>query len=154
MRMLRLAPHPYSLAAAREWIASHVVEQGQGTAFRFVIEHDGRIIGTCDVDEIDDRSGALGYWLEQDAWGRGFATEAATAVAEFAFTQLGLLSLTSGHASDNPNSGRVLAKLGFRKVGQTRIWSMPRKGEIDQIRYEMVRADWRLPTLARSLSCV
>ena len=154
IRMLPLAPHPYALAAAREWIASHVVEQGLGTAFRFVIEHDWRMIGTCDVDEIDDFSGALGYWLEKDTWGRGFATEAAAAVVEFAFMRLGLLCLTSGHASDNPGSGRVLAKLGFRNVGQARIWSMPRNGEIDQIRYEMARAEWRRPTPARSLSCV
>jgi [ribosomal protein S5]-alanine N-acetyltransferase len=137
VRMVRLAPHPYTLAHAQEWIATHAAERDAGTAFRFVVERDGRMIGVCDVDEIAAGVGDLGYWLDEAAWGQGVATEAARAVVAFSLGTLGLARLTSGHAADNPNSGRVLAKLGFRKIGETRKWSNPRNGEIDQWKYEL-----------------
>lgn len=137
--MLRLAPYAYTLADAQAWIASHAVEREAGTAHRFVVEHDGRMIGTCDVDEIANSTGDLGYWLDEAEWGRGLATEAARAVMAFSFGELALTRLTSGHAADNPNSGRILTKLGFARAGQTRVWSKPRGVEIDQMKYELKR---------------
>jgi RimJ/RimL family protein N-acetyltransferase len=101
---------------------------------------DGRMIGTCDIDEIADNTGDLGYWLDETEWGRGFATEAARAVTAFGFGQLALTRLTSGHAADNPNSGRILTKLGFVAAGRTRLWSKPRAAEIDQLKYELPRS--------------
>jgi [ribosomal protein S5]-alanine N-acetyltransferase len=138
--MLRLAPHPYTLPDAKAWIASHQVERDAGTAHRFVIECEGRMIGTCDVDEIADGTGDLGYWLDEAEWGRGYATEAARAVMAFSFGPLALTRLTSGHAADNPSSGRILTKLGFTRTGQARLWSKPRGAEIDQLKYELLRA--------------
>jgi len=142
IRMVRLAPYPYSLDAARTWIATHAGERDAGTAFRFVIEAEGRMIGSCDLDEIDGGRGDLGYWLEEASWGRGFASEAARAVARFGFEPLGLARLTSGRAADNAASGRVLTKLGFQEIERVRVWSNPRGMEIDQIRYELPRGAW------------
>jgi ribosomal-protein-alanine N-acetyltransferase len=139
--MLRLAPYPYTLTDAETWITSHEVELNAGTAHRFVVEREGRMIGTCDVDEIANATGDLGYWLDESEWGRGYATEAARAVMAFSFGPLDLTCLTSGHSADNPNSGRILTKLGFTRVGQARLWSKPRGAEIDQLKYELQRAD-------------
>ena len=129
-RMLRMAPWPTSAALNREWLATHPVEWRAGTAYRFAIIRHGRLIGCADVDEIDGGEGKLGYWLEQDAWGRGYASEAARAVVDFAFGRLGLDRLRTGHASDNPASGLVLSKLGFEPTGHTRVWSRPRTGRV------------------------
>jgi RimJ/RimL family protein N-acetyltransferase len=139
IRMLRLAPHPYTLNDAEAWIASHAGERAAGTAHRFVVERDGLMIGTCDIDEIAGSTGDLGYWLDEPEWGRGLATEAARAVTAHGFGRLGLDRLTSGHAADNPNSGRILTELGFTCTGRTRLWSKPRASEIDQLKYEMRR---------------
>jgi [ribosomal protein S5]-alanine N-acetyltransferase len=49
---------------------------------------------------------------------------------------LALTRLTSGHAEDNPASGRILTKLGFRETGCGEVWSEPRRGMIRQIWYE------------------
>lgn len=137
IRMVRLAPYPFTRAHADEWIAGHEAERIAGTAFRFMIEEKGRVIGTCDLDEIDGERGDIGYWLDEAAWGRGIATEAGRAVADFGLKQLHLPRLTSGRAADNVASGRVLTKLGFREIGRARVWSNPRNEEIDQIRYEL-----------------
>jgi hypothetical protein len=47
--------------------------------------------------------------------------------------------LTSGHASDKPDSGRVLEKLGFSRSDDTTVWSLPRQTQIVRRRYAMRR---------------
>ncbi|MBL8922142.1 MAG: GNAT family N-acetyltransferase [Myxococcaceae bacterium] len=56
----------------------------------------------------------LGYRLARDAWGRGYATEAAIAAAAFAFTSLGLTELLAFTATTNGPSRRVMEKVGMR----------------------------------------
>ncbi|MFL6802044.1 MAG: GNAT family N-acetyltransferase, partial [Sphingomicrobium sp.] len=57
-----------------------------------------------------------GYWIARHAWGRGYATEACTALIAIART-LALPCLEGSHFLDNPASGRVLEKLGFEPLG-------------------------------------
>jgi RimJ/RimL family protein N-acetyltransferase len=58
----------------------------------------------------------MGYWIARAFWGRGFASEAGTALIDIART-LGLASLEGSHFLDNPASARVLEKLGFEPIG-------------------------------------
>jgi len=136
-RMLRLAPYPQSVEEKRAWLVSHEAEWIAGEAYRFAITENGVVIGCADVDEIATGLNEVGYWLDEACWGRGLATEAATAVAAFALGPLGLTRLTSGHAFDNPGSGRVLTKLGFRWTEDVTVWSLPRQAEIVQRRYAL-----------------
>ena len=128
--MLRLASYPPELNAIGDWLDGHKAEWERGVAYRFAVMLDDHLIGCADIDEIADGSGDLGYWLDEKFWGRGLASEAAASVLHFALHVLGLVRLRSGHASDNPASGRVLEKLGFRLVGETTKWSRPRGEEI------------------------
>jgi len=133
--MLRMAAWPPDPVALAGWFADHARERATGEAFRFAILAEGRMIGLVDVDEIAAGEGDLGYWLEKGAWGRGYAFEAAQALVRFAFLEIGLARLRSGHAADNPASGAVLKKLGFRWIGSASVPSRPGGGEIDQERY-------------------
>jgi RimJ/RimL family protein N-acetyltransferase len=56
----------------------------------------------------------LGWTLERAAWGRGFATEAATAVGDWAFRELQPGRLISLIRPDNVRSLRVAQKVGER----------------------------------------
>jgi RimJ/RimL family protein N-acetyltransferase len=66
------------------------------------------------TDEIE-----MGYWIARPHWGLGYATEAGRALIDIARHSLGLGKLSAGHFLDNPASGRVLQKLGFRPLGLT-----------------------------------
>ena len=59
----------------------------------------------------------LAYRLARASWGRGIATEAATALAERAFVRAGLPSLVAVTFPENVASQRVLGKVGFRHDG-------------------------------------
>ncbi|WDZ75068.1 GNAT family N-acetyltransferase [Ensifer adhaerens] len=139
-RMLRMAQFPPSLDDMTGWFAEHQGEWTSGTAFRFAIERAGRMIGVVDLDEIDGDQGELGYWLEKPSWGQGYALEAAQAVVDFAFRVLGLTTLRSGHAADNPASGKVLVKLGFRPHRTVQKASRSRGEEILHQSYSLTPA--------------
>jgi [ribosomal protein S5]-alanine N-acetyltransferase len=55
----------------------------------------------------------LGYRLHRDHWGRGYATEAAEAILQVGFGQMGLTQIHALVDVANLGSRRVLAKLGF-----------------------------------------
>jgi RimJ/RimL family protein N-acetyltransferase len=59
----------------------------------------------------------VGYRLARRAWGRGIATEAASALVDHAFSRLALPRVVAVVYPDNLPSRRVLAKLGFVSDG-------------------------------------
>ncbi len=59
----------------------------------------------------------IGYWFGVRYWGRGYATEAAQALVDHAFGDLGREVLHAGARVSNPASRRVLEKCGFQWTG-------------------------------------
>lgn len=81
-----------------------------------VRQEDQRLIGFCglSMQTIDDqRQVEIGYRLARDAWGVGYATEAAMAARDYGFQQLGLARLIAIIDPANVASQRVAAKLGM-----------------------------------------
>ena len=75
-----------------------------------------QLIGECGLARRPSGSVELGYWIAKPFWGRGYATEACSALVDIART-IGLKSLEGSHFVDNPASARVLRKLGFESLG-------------------------------------
>jgi len=139
-QMLRMADYPPTRQAMAAWLATAPRDWADGSAFRFAVIQDEAVIGYVDIDEIADGWGDLGYWFDESGWGAGLATEAAAAVRDFAFRVLNLDGLRSGHAADNPASGKALLKLGFTHVADERRRSRPRSVMITHRVYRLVRA--------------
>lgn len=149
-RMLTMAAFPPDRQDMAKWFAGHPDEWRSGRAYRFAIEREGRMIGLVDIDGITGESGTLGYWLERQAWGHGYAFEAAAAAVQFAFGTVGLMRLGAGHAADNPASGRVLDKLGFRPIDMVERFSTPRGQTILQQRYQLPRPSGQTGEMERA----
>ena len=114
--MLSKVPWPYALGDAQEFLSQPRREKD---AFFLILSHEADypcIVGGIGIAPDTDGH-ELGYWLAPHAWGRGYATEAGRAVVAIARHALGLKRLHAGHFIDNPASGRVLTKLGFRPTG-------------------------------------
>ena len=117
VRMLAKVPWPYALADAETYLSR---QRGPDEVSLLILSHDEvypRPIGAIGLAPDADGH-ELGYWLTPEAWGRGYATEAGRAVVAIARHALGLKRLHAGHFVDNPASGRVLRKLGFRATGK------------------------------------
>lgn len=80
------------------------------------LKSSGRLIGNCGVriTSAAARAGEIGYELDPHYWDQGYATEAARAMLEFGFTELGLLRIRGVTIAENSGSVRVLEKLGMR----------------------------------------
>jgi len=117
VRMLARAPWPYRLEDAEQWLDSD--PDPLRPAF-LIFERTGHgvlLIGSVGLGRDDEGQTELGYWIRRSHWGQGFATEAGRAVLEIA-QMLGHKHLSAGHFADNPTSGHVLRKLGFRATGK------------------------------------
>ncbi|MDO3411050.1 GNAT family protein [Saccharibacillus sp. CPCC 101409] len=83
----------------------------------FLREGSGGIIGLCSFQRWDARGGKaeLGFALSHEYWGRGYATEAASALAAFGFEHLELERIQARCFVKNLASLRVLAKIGMER---------------------------------------
>lgn len=127
-RNLAHVPWPYSLADAEAFIADpRAIDE---PALLIFLRCDGapRLIGGAGLARMADGGHELGYWIERQQWGLGYATEAAVAVIDIARHALRIERLNAGHFIDNPASGRVLAKLGFHPGGTAERYSRARGG--------------------------
>jgi len=108
---------PFDRTAMHRWVARNLTHQEVYGFGLFAIEErqSGTVIGDCGL-ELMDLGAELGYDLRRDRWGRGFATEAACAVRDHAFGELGIDRLVSLIRVGNQPSSRVAEKVGMRRV--------------------------------------
>ena len=119
VRNLATAPWHYRLADAEAYLAA---ERRPWEPSLLVFRRTGaapELIGTIAFGRRPNGEIELGYWIARPHWNRGYATEAGKAVIHAARDGLRLRKLSAGHFLDNPASGRVLEKLGFRPTGIT-----------------------------------
>jgi ribosomal-protein-alanine N-acetyltransferase len=124
----------YSDPRVEAWIGSHsrsevanelryhAAHQAQhGWAFWAVEEREsGRFLGDCGLQPLEHRGPEveLGYELHPDVWGRGLATEAASAVLAAAFGPLAFHRVVAVVKPHHAASRRVLEKAGMTRAGR------------------------------------
>ena len=116
--MTALVPYPYSAALAQAWIATLAPPTSNALQYVYAVgrRDDELLIGAVGLNVEPAAHDTVGYWIGRPYWGRGHATDAASAAIALAFTQLGLREVHATHLARNPASGRVLAKCGLREV--------------------------------------
>ena len=139
VRMLARVPWPYCEEHAREWIESSN-DPLLPNLLLTLPDEGGRIVGGCGLHEKDGRA-ELGYWVDPDYWGRGYATEAVRGLLPLARIA-GHRRIVARHAMDNPASGRVLRKAGFRPTGRARAFhSLGRGARVEAPEYALDLAE-------------
>jgi ribosomal-protein-alanine N-acetyltransferase len=101
---------------------------GLPSPFAVVNRSDGALIGYCGFlhQEVDgEREIEIGYRLHPQYWNRGLATEAARAVRDHAFADLGLSRVISLIHPDNLPSRRVAEKIGMLVEKKTEFRGFP-----------------------------
>jgi RimJ/RimL family protein N-acetyltransferase len=147
VRNLARAPWPYGMADARDFAA---LPQDRRLPHFLVTLPGAGVIGSAGMGEHEGEP-EIGYWIARDHWGRGYATEAGRAVLEVA-RMLGHRRVTAGHFVDNPASGKVLRKLGFRPTGRiAQRHSLARGEMVDTVEYALdLEADMDPAPFARA----
>src|SRR6185503_9744594 len=88
----------------------------------------------------------IGWRLAPAHWGKGYATEGATAALRFGFEQIGVAEILSMTTLVNEPSWRVMERIGMRrdKAGDFNHPRVPDDHPLKRhILYRLKRAEWR-----------
>ncbi len=85
----------------------------------------------------------IGYVLRRDAWGHGYATEAARTLLAFGFERLELRRIFADCHPANAASWQVMEKLGMRREGHFREEKLVKGEWWDRYVYAMLAREWR-----------
>ncbi len=120
-------------------------ERQLGGGFGFGIFYQGRFVGEITLSSIQRgpfQNAFIGYWVDRDVAGKGFAPEATVAVMRFAFEDLGLHRIEIAIVPRNAPSRRVVEKLGLRQEGvAVRYLEIDGRLE-DHVKYAITSEEW------------
>ena len=107
----------------------------------------GKVIGSIGLEPDKRRenvnSREMGYSLAKESWGKGYMTEAARAVIDYAFEELDLVVLAICTGPENKRSQRVIEKCGFKFEGiQRKGYHIYDGTDRDNLVYSMLREEW------------
>lgn len=111
---------PYeSVEKAKEFLNWAVSYQKENGFCRWAVieKSSGKIIGSCGFARREMEEVELGYLFAREKWGKGFATEAASACLKYGFENIGLTKIIALTDIDHVKSQKVLEKIGFTPRG-------------------------------------
>ncbi|WP_213495462.1 GNAT family N-acetyltransferase [Lactococcus formosensis] len=104
------------LSMTEESIVDYFIPQ-RLFCWAIVDKRSQKMIGTIDL-RLDGDQAIFGWVLNRNFWGRGLMPEAAASLRDLAFNVLDVKVIIAEHDAENPKSGRVMEKIGMRKMGQ------------------------------------
>jgi RimJ/RimL family protein N-acetyltransferase len=138
---MRFYPAPFGPAEVEEWIARNIRRYGANGygLWAMDLKATGEMIGDCGItlQEVDgEQLPEIGYHLRRDAWGQGFASEAAFACRDYGFRALEADLLISLIRPENVASCRVAERNGMT------IWKETVRVGLRHSVYKISRAEW------------
>lgn len=137
-------PHPYTIADAGRFIRRQRDRQSGLTGFAIIDRDGGTVIGCgrLQVGETDGES-RIGLWIGEPHWNRGYATEAAQALVDHAFSQSArLISLSTSIRVTNSAARRTLEKCGFQYAGPGTEMDIRMRSLVPIDHYQIDRGIW------------
>lgn len=138
---------PYKERAQAETLLAEIHENFQQKShfqWGIALRSDDKVIGTTTLFRFDEQSrrAELGYILNRRFWGKGFVSEALSALFDFAFEKFDLNRLEAEIEPRNTASVKTVERLGFQKEGYMRErWIVD--GEVqDTLFYGLLKSDW------------
>jgi RimJ/RimL family protein N-acetyltransferase len=131
-------PHPYTKRAGRTFLR-HMQARRPETVF--AIDVGGRAVGAIGFvlqKDVDRVSAEVGYWLGEQYWGRGIASEALGAITRHAIETHGLTRVFAVPFAYNKASCRVLEKNGYALEGCLRRSALKNGQIVDQFQYAFI----------------
>lgn len=106
-------PHPYTIEDADHFI-HHA--QAANPTLRFCIEKNDVYVGNIGIHPQEDiyrKSAEIGYFIGEEYWGQGIASQAVKMIVAYGFEQLDYHRIQAGVFAYNIASKKVLESAGF-----------------------------------------
>lgn len=92
------------------------VNQYTDERYNWAITLNGKAVGNIDVIKIYGTTAYMGWQISPEHWNKGMVTEAAQAVFDFLFSQIGIEAIEASYIKENIASGRVMQKTGMKSI--------------------------------------
>ncbi|MCL2574794.1 MAG: GNAT family N-acetyltransferase [Defluviitaleaceae bacterium] len=113
-------PYPYPIESALAWIPTHYENFVNDRLYELAVtdKATGELFGAISLTNNQRyKNGEIAYWIGEEYWGNGYATEALKALIDFAFLEKGYHRVWGRFFASNPSSGKVMQKVGMVKEG-------------------------------------
>lgn len=122
-------------------------EYKNGDKYHWAIVYNNRVIGNIEIVKIIDTTAMIGWQIDSEYWNKGIMTEAATAVRDYMFSQIGIEVLEAEYAKENIGSGRVMQKIGMTEipVEKSLTYKVRNLTDVDGIPiicYKLTKKEW------------
>lgn len=122
-------------------------EYKNGDKYHWAIVYNGIVIGNIEIVKIAGTTANLGWQIDSEYWNQGIMTEAAAAVRDYMFEQIGIEVLEAEYLKENIGSGRVMQKIGMNEIPvlDSQAYQERQTTEIDGIpiiSYRLTKAEW------------
>lgn len=131
-------------ALSQKTAASRLTKQGDHLTLAMMLPDDGRVIGEVLLKwiSVEHRQGEVGFVLNPDFQGRGYATEAAREMLRIGFEVVGLHRIAAICDGRNDASAAVMRRLGMRQEAHF-VQNEVFKGEWgDELVFAMLASEW------------
>jgi len=145
---------PVSETAEERWFDS--LEGRTNDVILAIETPDGRYIGNLGIAGIDwkNRTGLFGITLlDKSSWSRGYGTDAAMAMFEYAFHRLNLRRINSSVMAYNERSRRLHQALGMVREGTRRQENFIDGEYHDELLFGVFREEWEKAFAAYRKRC-
>jgi RimJ/RimL family protein N-acetyltransferase len=129
---------------ASHWANTELTDQGQALTLGVEIARTGELIGDVVLfwHSREHSSGEIGYVLNPDFGGHGYATEAAQALLRLGFDELGLHRIIARLDERNTSSADLARRLGMREEARL-VHNEFFKGEwTTELDFAMLADEW------------
>ena len=109
-----------------------------------VLKEIGEPIGNLSVVKYDEKtaSATVGWCMGKRWWGQRIMPEAARAVLQYLFEEIGFNRVAAQHDKENPKSGRVMQKIGMTREGTLRASGKNNQGIVDEVYYSILKEEY------------
>lgn len=123
-------------------------EYKNGDKYHWAIVYNNRVIGNIEIVKIIDATAMIGWQIDSEHWNKGIVTEAATAVRDYMFSQIGIEVLEAEYVEKNIGSGRVMQKIGMKEIPckESKTYQVRGLTEVDGIPiicYKLTKEEWK-----------
>lgn len=115
-------PSPYTISDAKEYISA-MLSSDDNSTFAWAITVDDIAVGSIGVfrkDNVHHLTAEMGYYIDEEYWGKGITTEAVKKVCSYIFEKTDIVRIFADPYAFNTGSCRVLEKAGFICEGTLR----------------------------------
>lgn len=133
-----------SISDTEQWLAYEEASIESDTVYTwgFQLKETGELIGSGGLIFREEKGiFELGYNIMKKYWNQGITTEAAQRIIDFGKTELQQKRFYCCHAKDNPASGRVMTKVGFRYYKEGIYYSRSRERKFESKEYQYIVQD-------------